>query len=696
MRLRSIPRVAELVLGLLVIALCLGLVVDSAILAVGLWAKQKSEHFAALPAALDVKGVPERSVLLDADGRPIAWFWEQNRASVPHGQISQSMRDAIVAVEDERFYDNRGVDLRATVRALLDNLRSGGHEGGSTITQQYVKNLLVVQARDRTEQRAATAVNADRKLAEARHAVALTQRMSKDEILTGYLNIAYFGRGAYGVQAAAETFFRTSASRLDLTQAALLAGLVKSPAAFDPFGNPDEAKARRALVLDRLVATGKLTQARADQAKRTPLGVRDGAMRAGCPRSTAGYFCDWVQRQLLADEKLGRTKAERERKLMRGGLVVRTTLDATVQRSTQKAVDRARGSRAALAAVVVQPGTGAVQAMAASVPFGLGPGRSSVNLPIGGSSGFQAGSTFKVFVLTQAVLDRIPLSLRMYAPQTYTSRKFAPYNIVDGEPTPYKVGNAEDSESGVFTLEQATWLSVNTYFMKLSEKVGFREPADVAESMGVRRVGGDRLHRIPSFTLGTNEVSPLAMAGAMATYAAHGRYCPPYGIESVAGAKVSEREDCEQVIPERVADTVTRVLEGVVDKGTGRNARVPGDAAGKTGTVQDFSAAWYVGYTPRYAAAVWMGDPRGGYRHPLTKLTFDGDYYKHMYGGNVPAEVWAALIEGSPGEGEQFDLSPALVGRKTSEPAPEETEKPDEREPDPKPDCKPRGNKPCR
>jgi membrane peptidoglycan carboxypeptidase len=334
---------------------------------------------------------------------------------------------------------------------------------------------------------------------------------------------------------------------------------------------------------------------------------------------------------------------------------VRTTLDPRVQASTQSAVRRATGSRAAAAAVVVQPGTGAVLAMAASVPFGVGPGQSSVNLPLGGSTGFQAGSTFKLFVLTQAVMDHVPLTLRMYAPQRYASRKFAPYNVVNGHPTPYVVGNAADSESGTFTLEQATWHSVNTYYMQLEERVGFTGPARIAESMGVRRADGSRLQRVPSFTLGTNEITPLAMAGAVATYSAHGRYCPSFGIAAI-GDEAKDRPRCKQVLTRQVADTVTRVLTGVVTKGTGRNAKVPGDAAGKTGTVQDFSAAWFVGYTPRLAAAVWMGDPRGGYGHPLTHVRVGGRLYQHMYGGDLPAQIWARLIAGSPGGGARFQL----------------------------------------
>jgi membrane peptidoglycan carboxypeptidase len=341
--------------------------------------------------------------------------------------------------------------------------------------------------------------------------------------------------------------------------------------------------------------------------------------------------------------------------------------------------------------VVEQPGTGAVQAMAASVPFGIGKGQSSVNLPLGGSSGFQAGSTFKIFVLTQAIKNGLPLDLRIHAPQTYASKKFAPYNVVNGKATPYVVKNAADSESGVFTLEQATWHSVNTYYMQLEERVGFDGPADIAESMGVRRADGSPLQRVPSFTLGTNEITPLAMAGAVATYAAHGRYCSAYGIVSVAGTKRAQTQpQCKQVLDRRVADTVTRVLSGVIAKGTGTNAKVPGDAAGKTGTVQDFSAAWFVGYTPTRAAAVWMGDPRGGFGHPLVDLRVGGRTYSHMYGGDVPAQVWGALISGSPGgaQGSRFDLAAPAPSHAVATAPTTTTSSP--RAPAPKPVCRKR------
>ena len=656
------PR-AGLAFALALLVTCAAVVVDSVLVGVGLAAKHASDEFVRQPSALDASGIPNRSVLLARDGTPFAYFWSQNRSSVPGSAMAPVLRRAVVAIEDARFYDNAGVDLTAISRAVWHNATSQDRQGGSTITQQYVKNLLLLRAASAEGRRAATADSYHRKLAEARVALELTRRMSKDDILTGYLNLVYFGRRSFGVQAAAETYFDTDARSLTLSQAALLAGLVKGPAAFDPFTHPAAARSRRNAVLEAMRGTGAASDAAVRAAQAAPLGLHDGAKRAGCYGSPDGYFCDYVLRQLLADPGLGATLGDRERRLDTGGLVVRTTLDRRVAASTQRAVDRARGSRAAVATAVVQPGTGAVLAMTASVPFGVQRGQSSVNLPLGGSSGYQAGSTFKLFVLTQAIKDGIPLSLRLYAPQRYTSRRYAPYSV----------GNAADSESGVFSLEEATWHSVNTYYLQLEERVGFTGPADIAESMGVRRADGSPLHRVPSFTLGTSEVTPLAMAGAVATYAAHGLYCRPHAVLTVSGVRAKPVAPCRRVLSPAVADTVTRVLSGVIREGTGVKAAVPGDAAGKTGTVQDFSAAWFVGYTPRYAAAVWMGDPRGGFAHPLTNLTVGAHRYARMYGGDGPAQVWAALVRGAPGgaTGQRFVLAapPPATGSTQSGPA---------------------------
>ena len=452
----------------------------------------------------------------------------------------------------------------------------------------------------------------------------------------------YFGDGAYGVQAAAERYFDVDAAELTLPQAALLAGLVKDPSA-STRPRTRATRGRGATWCSTACSSSGTSRRRST---RRPCVRASACGPAGHPQGcsgSSGYFCDSVRRQLLADPRLGPDEASRERALETGGLTIVTTLDPQVQGAAAKATSRARTSRASLAAAVVEPGTGAVLALAASRPFGVSDGATSVNLPIGGSTGFQAGSTFKVFVLAQALADGVPRDLTLTAPEVYVGSDHG---------KPYRVHNAADGESGRYTLEEATWHSVNTWFMQLQDRTGVQGPARLAEDMGVRRVDGDPLGRVPSFTLGTDEVSPLDMAGAYATLAARGVHCPPYavaavhpapGVASVQGGEVA-RPECRRVLPERVSDRVTKILTGVVERGTGVAADPGRPAAGKTGTVQDFSSAWFTGYTPQLAAAVWMGDPRGGYRHPLRNVEVDGTTHRRVYGGGVPAQTWGDLV----------------------------------------------------
>jgi membrane peptidoglycan carboxypeptidase len=652
-----------LVLPIVVFTACVAVAVNVVFVGLGLAAKEASDRFLALPSRLDVPPLPQRSVMVDAEGTPIAWFYEQNRSVVPLGQIAPVMRQALVDIEDSRFYGNPGIDLRSIGRALVRS-QAGAvtgeqtqPEGASTLTQQYVKNLRLAQARTDAEREEVLEVSYARKLEEARYALQLADTMSKNEILEGYLNLVFFGNGAHGVQAAAERYFSVPASALTLPQAALLAGIVKNPTALDPTDHPDDALERRNVVLGRMLELGHVTADEHGAATAAPLGLDPGGPTAGCTGPN-GYFCGSVLDQLLADERLGKDEATRQALLETGGLTIVTTLHPRVQAAAVAATARARGSRANLATAVVRPGSGEVLALAASQPFGVEPGQTSVNLPVGGSTGFQAGSTFKVFVLAQAIAQGIPLDLELFAPQVY---------VGSDNGKPYPVANAADSESGLFTLEEATWHSVNTWYMQLQERTGISGPAALAEAMGVRRADGSPLQRVPSFTLGTNEVTPLAMAGAYATFAARGKHCPPRSLVAVrqpayagaGGAAAARLGDltlsappCRQVLPSPVADTVTSVLTGVITQGTGRNADPGRPAAGKTGTVQDFSSAWFAGYTPDLAAAVWMGDPRGGYRYPLRNVAVGGVTYPQVYGGGVPAQTWSALVRealrGSP------------------------------------------------
>jgi membrane peptidoglycan carboxypeptidase len=348
---------------------------------------------------------------------------------------------------------------------------------------------------------------------------------------------------------------------------------------------------------------------------------------------------------------LGRTKEERQDRLLAGGLTIRTTLDPVVQQAAQAAADgripRGDPYQAATAINSVEPGTGDVKAMAVNRFYSeqKKPGHTKVNLAIGGSSGMQAGSTFKPFVLTSALQQGLPLGLSLYAPNSYCSDEFPDYGP-DG-PIPWCPGNAGDSRTGggTYDLRSGTWNSVNTFYVQLEERTGVEKPASLAESLGVKQfkdgVPKDKLLRGGAFTLGVNEVSPLAMAGAYATFAARGLYCPPRPVTEIRDSKNQPidltEEPCRQVIEPGIADTVNSVLRGVVERGTGRDASIGRQAAGKTGSTNGSRAAWFAGYTPELATTVWVGKPQPV---DMKRVTINGRYYRQVYGGTLPAGIW--------------------------------------------------------
>ena len=619
----------------------------------GLLARGATVTFNNLPADLKAPPPPERSRLLAADGSTIAEFFTQDRVNVPLAKVAPVMQKAIVAIEDIRFFSHGAVDLQGTMRAALTNLGKGQTaQGGSTLTQQYVKNVLVA-AGDKT----ATKDSLARKVREARYAIALEHRLSKTQILERYLNIVYFGEGAYGVESAAHRYFGVSASALTLPQAALLAGLVQSPTDYDPLHNPAAAKQRRDEVLARMVTAGFITDADRRAASAAPIGAQLHAPTFGCETSYAPFFCDWVHHLVLGDSRFGSDVAEREQRLMTGGLTVRTTLQPKVQRAAQKAVDHVvpAGGRVATAVVVVQPGTGAVLGMAVDRRYGSHHGETRVNLATGGQSGFQAGSTFKLFTLAAAVDKGIPLSTTFHAPPHITIPAGDMHDCAGDGLSEWKVGNAEDGEGGTFGMVRATWESVNTYFAQLERKVGVCAAWRLADKMGITELStGKPAAQVPSFTLGADDTSPLQVAGAYAAVAARGMFCAPYGVVSVTEASgqpvVRHKDACNRVMLQSTADTVTSVLRGVIDGPdhlrTGASASIGRPAAGKTGTTESFGAAWFSGFTPQMAASVWVGDPRG-IAHPLVDVTVNGRFYSHVFGADLPAAVWSSTMSGA-------------------------------------------------
>jgi membrane peptidoglycan carboxypeptidase len=629
----------------------------------GLIGKRGADDFLSLPSKLETPALAQRSRIQDKDGHVLATLFTENRVQVTLGQVPKTAQDALIAIEDSRFREHRGLDVKGTLRALARNSSSGEvQQGGSTLTQQYVKNVLIESARTKAGQQAARERSVHRKLQEARYALALEQTLSKDQILEGYLNIAYYGNGVYGIGTAAAHYWGVPVSRLTLAQGALLAGMVQNPRRYDPQDNPKASVARRNTVLRRMRDLHYITPEQELAASRAGLGLRISTVRSGCeaPGVTAPFFCDYVLRYLTdgpAGSALGATKQERQEALLAGGLTIRTTLDPKVQKAAQQAVDDQVPRRdrfgAAAVADVVEPGTGAVRGMAVDRTFGSRKGETKVNLALGGSLGFQPGSTFKVFTLARAIQIGISPQLTLYAPQRYCPKAYS--YVLAGGGCP---GNAGDSESGRFTLVKATWESVNTYFLQLAERTGLDGPIGLAEAMGVRQVErssyeGGPLSHLGSFVIGgSNTVSPLAMAGAYATLAARGQYCPPNPVTEVLdtqGKALSlPTTPCSQVLEQDVADTVTSILRGVIDGPvagrTGKGASIGRPAAGKTGTTDESKAAWFCGYTPQLATAVWVGKPTPT---PMQNVTINHRHYRAVYGGSLPAPIWRQVMLGA-------------------------------------------------
>jgi membrane peptidoglycan carboxypeptidase len=578
------------------------------------------------PAELTDEPPPGNTRMLAANGEEITEFYEENRAPVPSDQIAEVVKQALVAIEDSRFYAHHGLDVEGTARALVTNVVSGGvEEGGSTLTQQLVKQTLLQTADTPEERRAAVEQTVGRKLREARLALALEDRYSKDEILTRYLDIVYFGQNAYGVQPAARAFFGVDAAALTLPQAALLAGLVQSPTHYDPFSAPDAATARRNLVLDRMADQGYITDRQAAEAQAAPLGLAPGPPpRRGCVQaSVGGYVCDFVQRYLI--DQLGLTQEDLEH----GGYTIRTTLDADLQRSGDAAVLQTLPMGDSLAGMftAVEPGTGHLLAMSVNRVFGYDvtdPEQESYNLNVAPSQG--SGSTYKVFVAAAALARGFGGHYTLTTSDPYTSRVYE-----DGG-KPYDVENA-GTYAPTLDMTTALYQSSNTYFLGLEDALGnVEEPVHTAEKMGLFQFSDPALPQQiidddrGSFTFGAEATSPLGLASAYSTLAASGTQCDVVPLSRLLdrdgddvlgddGQPLVHDWCTPEAIAPGIADTLNQMLRKDVEPGnpgqTARRAFVPGhQIAGKTGTSQENFSVAFVGYTPEITAGVMVLNPK--------------------------------------------------------------------------------------
>jgi membrane peptidoglycan carboxypeptidase len=635
---------------------------------IGLATRNTAQAYSSLRSDLTQVPLPQRSTIVDSDGDVLAVLFAQNRIEVPLEEISPIMQQAVIAIEDQRFLDHAGIDFRGTLRASISTGSGGQVQGGSTITQQYVKQILLAAATTKEEREAATAVSISRKLREARYAIALENKLSKKEILEGYLNIAYFGAGSYGVEIAARRYFSTNANNLTLSQAATLAGLVQNPSRFDPTLYPERAQNRRDDVLNAMVNTGYITQEQADatEAISVAADLDPSELPNGCTTSIAPFFCDYVLTVLRSDPVFGETPEERARLLDIGGLTIKTTLDRKAQVSSQNSVeeripfDDPSGKAASI--TMIRPGTGEITAMAQNRKWGRsGIGYTTVNygapLDANGTVGFQAGSTFKAFTIAAAFKQGWDPFKVINSPEEKVFEDFVECET-GGKFAPYEVKNS--TASGGFDILSGTAYSVNTYFVGLEEKLGMCDPPDIAKASGVQQGNGEDFEKFPCFTLGCFDVTTLDMAVGMATFAAHGIRC-----NAIAITEITDRygkylnvpsAGCTRTIDLQVADSTTAVLAGVIDGPvpgrTGQAMNLGRPAAGKTGTTDSSAAVWFVGYTPDMAAAVWVGDPRGGQKYPMKRVTINGRYYSQVFGSTMPGPIWRdsliGALEGTP------------------------------------------------
>jgi membrane peptidoglycan carboxypeptidase len=616
--------------------------------------------------------MPVRSQILDRKGKLLAYYYPRgiDRLPVNYNQIAPVMRQAIVAIEDSRFFQHGAIDFRGTVRALVNNLRHQPIQGGSTLAQQYVKNVLILSSANPQAAFASAAGDTlGRKIRELRMAERVEHTLTKAQVLAGYLNAAYYGNQAYGIQVAARRYFSTSAASLTLPQAATLAGLVENPAGYNPLaGNGAAALRRRNTVLTRMAQLKYITPAAAAQAQKQPLGLNPKVPEMGCTSASAqsaAFFCDYVLAVIRHDSAYAKVWKQLNGA---GGLTIYTTLDRKDQAAAQNAVSyqmpappsSVNPGHNAISEVLVQPGTGQVRAIAIDRPYGYGPGQTTVNYAVGpqydGGYGVQIGSTGKVYTMVAALQQGIPFG---YSQTVGFSASVSGYTDCQGiSAGTWQVHNDESERGGHYTLYTGTTASINVFFAYLEQKVGLCNVVKTAAQMGLTWPDGRSLLKPdpkeghaqsadnnPSFTLGADNVAPIDVAAADATLPSRGIYCKPVPISKIVtttGKSLPvESAGCHRVLPARIADAANYILQGdLTGLGTAASDGIGRPAASKTGTADNYVSAFFVGYTPDLLGAVWVGNPKG-----LLPMTGTNSCYRAgcpglMYGSMAPGQTW--------------------------------------------------------
>ena len=596
---------------------------------------------------------PEPSRLLDARGGVIAEFHDQRRTPLAYDDIPEHVREAVVSIEDRRFFEHEGVDWKGILRAAVSNFSGNDVQGASTLTQQYVKNYLAIIAADSPEQAAAaTERSYARKLREITLAREVDSRVSKEDILERYLNLVSFGHGAFGIEEAARTYFGIPAADLTVAQGAMLVGMVQAPSSMDPYINPDRLLSRRSDVLAAMERDAHISPAQRRDAEEEPLGVLDAPRvpDSGCiAAGDRGFFCDYVTTWLSDNAGLGTDT------LRRGGYTVETTLDPVAQDSAVAAVSTYADPAAAGVAEVInliEPGRESrrILAMAGSRVYGFDSDESQTSIPLPAVPvGHGAGSVFKTFTAAAAIEAGWGIETRLPVPATYTASGMGSSNTPGCPTGKFCVSNV-GSYPSTLTLTEALAESPNTTFIQLAEEVGNGKVVDMAVRLGLRSYADDgtaeRMRGSGSFSLGPTAVNPLELSNVAATLASDGVWCAPQPVERITGPDgPSELPGlgCEQAVSAGVARAMGQALSQDTVSGTAYGAAQAtgwtGDVAGKTGTTDSHQSAAFLGFTAGLAGAVYAFND-GEAASPLCSAPLRQCGYGDLYGGLEPARTW--------------------------------------------------------
>ena len=639
-----------------------------------------------MPGSFAMNPLAQQSRILASDGTVLATPFNQNRIVVPFNKISKDMKQAQVAIEDERFYHHGALDSRGLLRAIGSNIFSNGTQGASTLTQQYVKiaiqNQAISSGNTAKAQQAVSRTGMEgyvRKIQQLKYAVSLEQKYTKDQILDGYLNLVPYGGNIYGVEAAARTYFGVHASQLNLPQSAMMAGVVNEPGILDPFSNPTGVLARRNVVLSKMYQQKLITREQMISAQNSKLGLNPHPVQSNsCANSKYAYFCYYVINWLQQQPALGKSPKERMATLESGGLTIQTSFNPKMADIIDKQI-RAKvpqGNKAGIdaAGVIVQPGTGLVLASGQNTKYSNSPGAgmtaTNFTAPDGG---YAYGSTAKIFaVITALEKGWSPSKTITVPPYNGRSKAGAPAHIFNHNEIPGQCGlgagntwtlpnDAPQPAAGShMSLTDATAQSVNTVFATIVGQLGACNVMKTTTAFGVKDGSGGTISSSPaSITLGTSNTTPINLANAYATVAAGGMYCPPRPVVSItdgAGKKLKlSGTACKRIMSKKVAAETTKIFESVITdpKGTTHGAiQLAGNrqSAGKTGTEDKSKNIWFVGYTPQIATAVWVGHhtaPR-----EMKNVTLAGHLYTspgggYVFAGDLAAPIWKNIMDGA-------------------------------------------------